>query len=193
MILPATLRGRYIEQMTDEEFFSFCQDNKGFKFERTAEGQIILMSPTGFITGDRNRSIIKQLSNWNDEHKLGRAVDSDTGFYLPNGAMRNPDAAWVSHERLENLSNSELEGFPRLCPDFIVELRSKGDTLTDLKAKMKEWMENGCRLGWLIDADEETVYIYSGSTETVHKNFDNPISGEPILPGFTLILSELRV
>lgn len=193
MILPATLRGRYIEQMTDEEFFSFCQDNKGFKFERTSEGQIILMSPTGFVTGDRNSSIIKQIRNWNDQCKLGRAVDSDTGFYLPNGAMRNPDAAWVSNERLKKVDKKELEGFPHLCPDFVVELRSKGDTLKDLKAKMKEWMENGCRLGWLIDADEELVYIYTGSAETVHENFDNRLSGEPVLPGFTLILSELRV
>lgn len=195
MILPATLKGSYIERMTDAEFFYFCQDNRDFKFERTSEGQIILMSPTGFITGDRNRSIIKQISNWNDQHKLGRSVDSDTGFYLPNGAMRNPDAAWVSDERLKNLSPRELEGFPHLCPDFIVELRSKGDTLKELKAKMKEWMENGCRLGWLIDADEEVVYVYHNNQETTHHGFDTPLSGEPVLPvpGFTLILSELRV
>lgn len=179
--------------MTDEEFFSFCQDNKGFKFERTAEGQIILISPTGFITGDRNSSIIKQLRNWNDQYKLGRAVDSDTGFYLPNGAMRNPDAAWVSNERLKDIPHSELEGFPHLCPDFIVELRSKGDTLKDLKAKMQEWMGNGCRLGWLIDADEETVYIYQNGTEIIHSGFDSLLTGEPVLPGFKLVLSELRV
>jgi Uma2 family endonuclease len=193
MILPATLKGRYIERMTDEEFFHFCQDNKDFKFERTSDGQIILMSPTGFITGDRNRSIIKQISIWNDMHKLGRAVDSDTGFYLDNGAMRNPDAAWVSNERLKGLSPAELDGFPHLCPDFIVELRSKGDAIKGLKAKMNEWMENGCRLGWLIDADEEVVYVYHNQTETIHKGFDTPLSAEPVLPGFTLVLSELRV
>lgn len=193
MILPATLKGRYIERMTDEEFFYFCQDNKDFKFERTSDGQIILTSPTGFITGDRNRSIIKQISIWNDSHKPGRAVDSDTGFYLRNGAMRNPDAAWVSNERLKGISPAELHGFPHLCPDFIVELRSKGDTLKDLKAKMNEWMENGCQLGWLIDADEEIVYVYHNQTETTHKGFNTPISGEPVLRGFTLVLSELRV
>ncbi|MEO5603212.1 MAG: Uma2 family endonuclease [Cyclobacteriaceae bacterium] len=193
MIFPATLKGRYIERMTDGEFFYFCQDNKDFKFERTSEGQIILMSPTGFITGDRNRSIIKQISNWNDQYKLGRAVDSDTGFYLSNGAMRNPDSAWVSNEKLKNISSAELEGFPHFCPDFIVELRSKGDTLKELKAKMNEWMDNGCKLGWLIDADEEKVYVYYNSQETVHNGFNNPLSGEPVLPGFNLILSELRV
>jgi Uma2 family endonuclease len=193
MILPATLKGRYIERMTDEEFFHFCQDNKGFKFERTSEGQIILMSPTTFITGDRNSEIISQLRNWNKKYKLGRAVDSDTGFYLNNQAMRNPDAAWVSNERLKQISEEELDRFPHLCPDFIVELRSKGDTLRELKAKMNEWMENGCRLGWLIDADEEVVYVYHNQTETIHKGFDTPLSGEPVLPGFTLVLSELRV
>lgn len=179
--------------MTDEEFFHFCQDNQGFKFERTADGQIILMSPTAFITGDRNSEIISQLRDWNKKYKLGRTVDSDTGFYLSNGAMRNPDAAWVSHEILKNVSEDELNKFPHLCPDFIVELRSKGDTLRDLKAKMKEWMENGCRLGWLIDADEEVVYVYQNGTETTHKGFDTPLSGEPVLPGFKLILAELRV
>ena len=193
MILPATLKGKYIERMTDEEFFYFCQDNKGFKFERTSGGQIILMSPTGFITGGRNSSIIKQNRIWNDQFKLGRAVDSDTGFYLPNGAMRNPEAAWVSNEQLKNISFSELEVFPHLCPDFVVELRSKGDTLKELRAKMNEWMENGCRLGWLIDADEEGVYVYHNQTETIHKGFDTPLPGEPVLTGFTLVLSELRV
>ncbi len=193
MIFPATLKGRYIERMTDGEFFYFCQDNKDFKFERTFEGQIILMSPTTFVTGDRNSEIISQLRIWNKKYKLGRTVDSDTGFYLANGAMRNPDAAWVSKERLNEISQEELNKFPHLCPDFIVELRSKGDTLKELKAKMKEWMDNGCRLGWLIDADEETIYVYYNSQETVHNGFDNPLSGEPVLPGFTLILSELRV
>src|SRR5687768_11127884 len=114
MILLATLKGRYIERMSDEDFFYFCEENKDFKFERTSDGQIILMSHTGFMTGDRNRSIIKQISNWNDKYRLGRAVDSDSGFYLPNGAMRNPDAAWVSNERLQKLSPAELEGFPHL-------------------------------------------------------------------------------
>jgi Uma2 family endonuclease len=194
MVFPQTLRGRYIERMTDEEFFHFCQDNEDFKFERTGEGQIILMSPTGFITGDRNSSIIKQLRSWNDVHKLGRVVDSDTGFYLPNGAMRNPDAAWVSNERLSKVKREELEGFPHLCPDFIVELRSKGDTLKELKNKMKEWIDNGCRLGWLIDADEEIVYIYRpAKQEETHVDFNISLSAGPELPEFLFVLSELRV
>jgi Uma2 family endonuclease len=94
---------------------------------------------------------------------------------------------------LKGLSPAELDGFPHLCPDFIVELRSKGDAIKELKAKMNEWMENGCRLGWLIDADEEVVYVYHNQTEAIHKGFDTPLSAEPVLPGFTLVLSELRV
>jgi Uma2 family endonuclease len=194
MIFPTTFKGSYIERMTDEEFFHFCQDNRDVKFERAFNGQIIIMSPTTFITGDRNHEILYQLRKWNKKNKLGRAVDSDTGFYLPNGAMRNPDAAWVSNENLAKVPESELDSFPRLCPDFIVELKSKSDSTKELKEKMKEWMDNGCRLGWLIDADEEIVYAYEvGKEVREHKNFDLPISGEPVLSGFELILSELRV
>ena len=193
MILPATFKGSYIERMTDDEFFRFCQDNQDLKFERTASGQIIIMSPTYFSTGDQNSEIITQLRIWNKKYKLGKTVDSDTGFYLPNGAMRNPDAAWVAHERLKNLKPGELRSFPHLCPDFIVELLSTTDRLQDQKEKMQEWMANGCRLGWLIDPDEEVVYVYEGTEKREHRGFDIPLSGEPVLSGFELVLSELRV
>lgn len=193
MILPQALKGDYIEKMTDDEFFRFCQDNRDLKFERTADSKIIVMSPTFFITGDRNSEIITQLRVWNKKSKLGRVVDSDTGFYLPNGAMRNPDAAWVSHDRLKTIDPSELLKFPHLVPDFIVELKSRSDRLQDLETKMKEWMENGCRLGWLIDADEEKVYVYEGKSKQTHLGFDFPLSGGPVLPGFEFQLSELRV
>lgn len=194
MIFPTTIKGSYIERMTDEEFFHFCQDNTDIKFERTASGQIIVMSPTTFITGDRNHEILYQLRKWNKKYKLGRAVDSDTGFYLANGAMRNPDAAWVSNEKLAKLPVSELDSFPHLCPDFIVELKSKSDSIKDLKVKMDEWMSNGCLLGWLIDVDTEIVFVYEqGKQIFEHKNFDLLLSGEPVLKGFELILSELRV
>jgi Uma2 family endonuclease len=186
------LKGEYIEQMSEEEFFQFCQDNRKFKFERNAYGQIFFMSPTTFVTGDRNREILHQISTWNNKKKLGRAVDSDTGFTLPNGAVRNPDAAWVSNVRLKTIPKSELEKFPRLVPDFIVELKSKHDRLDDLKCKMKEWMENGCRLGWLIDVDKEVVYIYEGMQQRTHKDFSKALSGEPVLTGFKLKLAELK-
>jgi len=194
MIFPTTIKGSYIEQMTDEEFFRFCQDNRDIKFERSSTGEIIVMSPTTYSTGKRNNEILYQLSKWNKAFKLGETVDSDTGFYLPNGAMRNPDAAWIGKERLKNIDKDELDKFPRLVPDFIGELKSKSDRIQDLKEKMKEWMFNGCRLGWLIDADEEVVYVYEGNNnERLHKGFDADLSGEPVLKGFSFILSELRV
>lgn len=188
------LKGSFIERMTDAEFFTFCQDNNEFKFERTAEGQIILMSPTHYLTGRRNNEILFQLTQWNKQHLKGECVDSDTGFYLQNGAMRNPDAAWISNERAASFKEKELRSFPHACPDFVIELRSESDRLKDLKSKMTEWITNGCRLAWLIDADEETVYIYRpGKPEEIFKDFNRTLSGDPELPGFNLILSELRV
>ena len=186
------LKGGYIEQMSEDEFFQFCQENREFKFERNAIGQITFNSLATFLTGDRNHEILFQLSLWNKAKKLGRAVGSCTGFTLPNGAVRNPDAAWVSHARLKNLPKSELDKFPHLVPDFIVELKSKHDRLEILKNKMKEWMENGCLLGWLIDVDNETVYVYEGRIERKHTDFSKPISGEPVLKGFKLKLIELK-
>ncbi len=189
-----TLRGKTIEKMDDDEFFHFCQENANLKFERDSKGQIIIMSPTAILSGDRNSEVIMQLRLWNKKYKLGKAVDSDTGFYLKNKAMRNPDAAWISNEQFNKLSEKEIKkSFAYVCPDFIVELKSYSDTIESLKSKMNEWMENGCRLGWLIDADSETVYIYElNKSERIHQGFDLPLSGEPVLSGFELILSELR-
>lgn len=189
-----TLRGKTIEKMDDDEFFHFCQENANLKFERDSKGQIIIMSPTAILSGDRNSEINFQLRAWNKKKKSGRIVDSDTGFYLKNKAMRNPDAAWISNEQFNKLSEKEIKkSFAYVCPDFIVELKSYSDTIESLKSKMNEWMENGCRLGWLIDADSETVYIYElNKSERIHQGFDLPLSGEPVLSGFELILSELR-
>lgn len=191
MILPAKIKG--LEKLTDEEFLYFCQENRDLKIERSPNREILVEEPTFFYTGEQNSEIIYQLQKWNKEHQLGRCVDSDTGFFLENGAMRNPDAAWVSNERLKLIDPSELRKFPHLCPDFIVELKSSSDSLQSLKQKMAEWMENGCSLSWLIDPDSEIVYVYEGDTERIHIGFDRPVSGDPTLPGFTLILSELRI
>ncbi|MEQ9298220.1 MAG: Uma2 family endonuclease [Cyclobacteriaceae bacterium] len=191
MQFPITIKGQVFERMSDDEFFHFCQENSDTKFERNANGEIIIMSPTTFNTGDRNAEIITQLRVWNKKHQLGRAVDSDTGFYLPNGAMRNPDAAWVSNELLKTLPESELDKFPRLTPEFVIELKSKSDLLTSQQAKMGEWMASGCQLGWLIDPEKQIVYIYSAGEITTISGFDQKLSGEPLLPGFELDLSEL--
>lgn len=192
MIFPTTIRGSYIEQMTDEEFFRFCQDNRDIRFERSANGQIIIRSPKTFVDGERSSEISYQLEHWNKTHKRGQ-VGTNVGFFLSNGSMRIPTSAWVSFECLNTVDPSELDKFPHLVPDFIVELKSKSDRMQDLKNKMTEWMSNGCRLGWLIDADEEVVYIYEGNNERVHQGFDTGLSGEPVLQGFSFVLSELRV
>jgi Uma2 family endonuclease len=194
MLSEYTIGGRWVESMTDDEFYTFCVENENIKFEREPDGQIVIMSPTGFNTGRRNAKIIVQLSNWNSKNKLGEVVDSDTGFYLPNGAMRNPDAGWVSNERLASISKSDLEKFPHLVPDFIIELVSKSDYPKNLDTKMKEWIANGCRLGWLIDPFNETVTVYSpGREPEVIKGFDKSVSGGTVLPGFELDLKELKV
>lgn len=188
------LEGRLLESMSDDEFYVFCAENPNMKFEREPNGQIIAMSPTGFNTGDRNSEIITQLRNWNKEHKLGRVSDSDTGFYLPNGAMRNPDAAWISHERLATVHKEELEKIPHLVPDFIIELTSNSDYPRNIHAKMQEWIDNGCRLGWWIDPYKETVTIYRpGKEMKTLSSFDQKISGGEVLPEFELDLAELRI
>jgi Uma2 family endonuclease len=193
MIFPTTLKGKYLQNMTDDEFTEFCQENDELKIERLPDRQILVEEPTHFYTGERNSEIIYQLTKWNKEHKLGQCVDSNTGFFLTNGAMRSPDAAWTSNERLNSIDPSELKKFPHLCPDFIVELKSSSDSLKNLKAKMVEWVENGCALGWLIDPESETVYVYTRQSQSEHREFGQSISGEPTLPGFHFILSELRI
>lgn len=192
MVFPTTLKGDFIERMSDNEFFQFCQQNRDVKIERNADGEIVIMSPTHFLTGKRNFQILLQLGKWNEKHSLGTCVDSDTGFTLKNGAVRNPDAAWISNELLATLSEKELQSFPHVCPECIVELKSKSDSISDLKSKMREWITNGGKLGWLIDVDEQIVYIYTPDSESVHLDFNVPISGEPVLRDFSLALSELR-
>jgi Uma2 family endonuclease len=188
-----TIQGRVFEQMTDEQFVDFCLENSNLKFERDSQGRIIIMSPTSYLTGRMNNEILYQLTAWNKNSKLGEVVDSDTGFFLANGAMRNPDAAWTSHDKLKGVAPDELTRFPHLCPDFIVELKSKSDSLPELQQKMVEWIENGCRLAWLIDPEKQKVFIYSiASPVKEHLGFDAPINGGDVLPGFSLILSELR-
>lgn len=192
MTLPIKLRGEFIQRMSEADFEQLSRANKPYKFEKDSDGSLIVEEPTHFQTGMFNSKIIYQLEKWNEESGLGVCTDSSTGFYLSDGSLRTPDAAWTSKERLEALSKLDLKSFPHLCPDFIVELKSDTDSLKVLKAKMKMWIQNGCRLGWLIDVDAETVYIYTPKEELIHNTFDKNISGNPVLPNFELILSRLR-
>ena len=176
-------------QLTDRQFQQLCQDNRNLNFERSAQGDLIIMSPTGGSTGNRNGRLNQQLFNWADRDRSGIAFDSSTGFKLPNGADRSPDAAWVTNDRWNTLTVDEQDRFIPLCPDFVVELMSPSDSRSVLQAKMKEYQENGVRLGILIDRSAKQIEIYriGKSIETV----DRPeiISGEDVLPGFELKMS----
>ncbi len=154
------LRGRQIRQMTDKEFYRFCQDNCDLRIERNEYQEIIIMSPTSSLSGYLNTEILRQLANWNIEHKLGKTSDSSTGFKLPDGSNRSPNAAWVSNEVWNQLSEAEKRKFAPLCPEFVIELKSDTDDIADLKKKMQMWLINGCRLACLIDPHEEKAHVY---------------------------------
>lgn len=181
-------------QVTSEQFAALAAANRDLKLERTATGELIVNPPTGGKSGKRNLSISTQLGVWFESNdSLGEAFDSSTGFKLPNGANRSPDASWVRRDRWEALSQEEQEGFVPLCPDFVVELRSQTDSLKDLREKMQEYMNNGAQLGWLINPQNRQVEVYRLGRKV--EVLDNPstLSGEAILPGFTLSLKRIWV
>lgn len=176
---------------TDEQFYDLCQRNRDLRFERTAEGEIIVMPPTGWETGDRNAEINMQLRHWAKTENNGVATDSSTGFRLPDGADRSPDAAWVSRERLAQLTREAKRRFLPLCPDFVIELMFPTDDLADVQAKMEEYIANGTQLGWLIEPEARRVYVYRPHTEVEILAQVAQVSGDPILPGFVLELAEI--
>jgi Uma2 family endonuclease len=176
-------------QVTAEQFEALAIANRDLKLELTATGELIVNPPTGGESGKRNLSISGQLSNWFEAHEeLGEAFDSSTGFILPNGANRSPDAAWVSRKRWDGLTPKQQKGFVSLCPDFAVELRSESDSLAKLQAKMQEYLDNGTRLGWLIDPQNKRVEIYRPEREVEVLENAAELSGEDILPEFVLNL-----
>ncbi|MFH7029783.1 MAG: Uma2 family endonuclease [Heteroscytonema crispum UTEX LB 1556] len=187
--LPATLELNI--DLTDEQFFQLCQNNRDLRFERTATGELIIMPPTGSETGDRNADLTYQLRAWSRQNKLGKSFDSSTGFKLPNGAERSPDASWVKMERWNALSVAEKERFAPLCPDFVVELMSPSDSLEKTRAKMREYMHNGARLGWFINRQQQHVEIYRPNREVEILQSPQTLSGEDVLPGFVLDLAEI--
>ncbi|MFP4009664.1 MAG: Uma2 family endonuclease [Spirulinaceae cyanobacterium] len=172
-------------------FIKLAQANRDLRLERTATGELIIMPPTGSDTGHRNLDIEGQLWLWNRQTQLGIAFNSSTGFHLPNGSDRSPDAAWIQQERWDRLSEAEKQGFAPICPDFVVELRSPTDNLTLLQAKMREYRENGAGLGWLINRRDRTVEIYRQNREVEVLNSPNTLSGEMVLPGFILDLTRV--
>lgn len=185
------IKTKSIGGMTEEQFFQFCQENDSINFERNANGEIIIMAPTGSSTGWFNINISTDLTNWVRKTKLGYVFDSNTGFTLPNNAVRSPDAAFIKKEEWLKVDPSDRERFAHVCPDFVVELLSKTDDERFIREKMKEWMDNGCQLAWMIDSQKKgtTIYRKNGSMEV--KAFDEMLDGEDVLPGFTLDLSKI--
>lgn len=178
-------------EMDDEQFFEFCQANRDVRIERNSQGEIIIMPPTGWETGNKNAEITIQLGIWAKQDGRGKSADSSAGYILPNGATISPAASWILKERLEKVSPATRRKFLPLAPDFVIELRSQSDSLQKLKEKMREYIENGVALGWLIDPTECKVYVYRQNAED--ETLENPteLSGEPVLKGFVLNLKEI--
>ena len=175
--------------ITDEEFEKLCRENSDRKFERTAQGELVIMSLTGGSTGERNAELNGQLWLWNRQAKLGHIYDSSTGFRLPNGAIRSPDAAWVSQSRWDALTPEQRKKWVPLCPDFVVELKSPSDDILDLQTKMLEYQENGLKLGWLIDPDRQIIEVYEADRPVELLNNPEEISADGIMSGFVLKLA----
>jgi len=178
--------------VTREQFTALAAANRDLRLERTATGHLIVNPPTGSESGKQNAKIITQLGMWGEANEtLGEYFDSSTGFELPNGANRSPDAAWISRERWDALTLEQRKGFAPLCPDFVVELRSETDSLKDLRAKMQEYINNGAQLGWLIDPQHKRVEVYRrGQAVEILEN-PSVLLGETVLPGFTLMLQRI--
>jgi Uma2 family endonuclease len=175
---------------TEDEFFQFCQANRDLHIERTAGGEIIVMSPTGGYAGYQSGEVFGQLRLWAKKDGTGAAFDSSTGFHLPNGAMRAPDAAWVELSRLRQLTSREKEQFIPLCPDFVIEMGSPTDDVSDLREKMDEYRNAGLRLGWLILPGSMEVEVYSPAGVEVLAS-PKTLRGDPVLPGFELDLTSV--
>ncbi|MCW3107613.1 MAG: hypothetical protein JWQ09_2119 [Segetibacter sp.] len=180
------------ESMTEEEFFDFCSANKHIKIERDENGQILIMPPAGLESDSNSSNIAAEIYNWNKLTKSGKSFGSSAGFTLPDKSVRSPDAAWLSKEKWESLSADERKKFGHISPDFIVEVMSPSDDLAYLQNKMQLWIKNGVRLGWLVDTESKTAYVYraDGSVSKIN-SFNQTLTGEDVLPGFSFDLNTL--
>ena len=177
--------------MTEEQFGEFCAQNRELRIERTAEGALEIMPPTMGYTGNQNLETAVDLGIWARQDGRGVGFDSSAGFTLPNGAVRSPDVSWVLRERLEALTEEDREGFWHICPDFVIEIRSSSDRLSTLQAKMQEYIDNGARLGWLVDPIARRAYVYRPGAAVEVLDSPQTLSGDPELAGFTLDMSAI--
>ena len=189
--IPLTVSFPALVQMTDEQFYEFCQANRDLRIERTAIGEVIIMPPAFSDTGNRNMKISQQVANWAEQDGTGEVFDSSAGFTLPNGATRSPDTCWIKLERWNRLTDQQKASFAPICPDFVVELRSSSDTLIGLQAKMQEYIENGAVLGFLIDRKNRTVHSYRRDRTPEILEQPETVSGDPELPKFVLQMAKI--
>jgi len=188
---PLTIDIPWMMSMTEEQFYQFCVANRDLRIERTATGEVIVMSPSFSDTGNRNFNIAVQLGSWAELDGTGLGFDSSAGFTLPNGATRSPDAAWIKLERWNTLTEQQKASFAPICPDFVIKLRSASDTLSTLQKKMEEYIANGTLLGWLIDRQNRQVYIYRPHRQLEILQDPQTISGDPELLGFQLVMAKI--
>ncbi len=180
-----------INVFSDDELFAFCQANPELRIERDENGHIIIMPPTGLEGSFTNGELFGEVRNWNRQTKAGRTSESNGGYTLPDTSMRAPDVGWVSKERLMSVLPEELKKFARICPDFVIEVRSESDNLKELQEKMGKWLKNGVRLGWLVDPQNQTTTIYRPGQEPEAKAFAETLSGEDVLVGFTMNVADV--
>lgn len=178
-------------RLDDDLFFAICQANRDYRIERNAQGDIQIMPPTGGLTGKRNSDLITDLNLWARRDGRGLVFDSSTGFNLPNGATRSPDVAWVLRERLGHLTEAQQRGFLPLAPDLVIELASPTDAVTDLVARMREYQDNGVRLGWLILPSQGQVQVFAAGSEPLSLDHPGALSNAAMLPGLLLDLSQI--
>jgi len=190
--LPAKLTLNPELRMSDDEYYELCRANAEVRFERTAQGEILIVPPAGYESDHRGVEVVTQLNEWAKHDGRGKASGPTAEFILPTGAAFSPDAAWVSNSRLSQLSREQLRKFPRVCPEFVVEVTSPSDRLKAAKAKMEEWIRGGVELGWLIHGDSQTVYIYrAGQDEPEKRTGITELPGEGPVEGFELDLTEI--
>jgi len=176
---------------SDDELYAFCLANPELRIERDETGHIIVMPPTGLESSFTSGELFGEVRNWNRQTKAGRTSESNGGYTLPDSSMRAPDVGWVSKERLMSVTSEELKKFAHVCPDFVIEVRSESDNLKELQGKMHKWVQNGVRLGWLVDPQTQATTIYRPGKEPETKLFTETLSGENVLVGFTLNIQDV--
>ncbi len=190
MILPLNIPAH--QSFTDDELVAFCMANPELMVERDEHGQLhITMTPTFILSSSNNSELITEIGLWNRKYKVGKVLESNGGFFLEDSSMRVPDVAWIHIDRWNALSNAEKRSFPRMAPDFVIELKSETDSLADLQGKMTKWIKNGVRLAWLVCPDSQTTYIYEPGKPQLAIHFDQTLSGGEVLLNFSTRLSDI--